>query len=237
MKSTGEHTPKNFMIEGAIFDCDGTLLDSLDSWRGLEVVLSQEARVQVTPEERALFTTFTIPEVARYFHEQYGLLRSVDAVIGFIDDYMMDYYAHRAHVIPGVLPFLEACASADVSMCVASSSAQKYLQAGLKNAGIAEYFSHVFSVEDLGSSKREPLIFNHAQQVLGTDRATTWGIDDSFYALETLKKAAFPTIALYDQLSDEVRSQAEELCEFAVSRLDELVICDNALALRFNEQA
>ena len=65
MKSTGEHTPKNFVIEGAIFDCDGTLLDSLDSWRGLEGVLSQEAHVQVTPEERALFTTFTIPEVAR----------------------------------------------------------------------------------------------------------------------------------------------------------------------------
>ena len=226
MKNYNEH-----IIKGAIFDCDGTLLDSLNSWRGLEGVLSDAARVQVTPEERALFTTFTIPEVACYFHEHYGLLHSVDAVIDFIDDYMMDYYAHRANVIPGVLPFLEACAQADVSMCVASSSAQRYLRAGLKSAGIAEYFPHVFSVEDIGSTKREPLIFEHAQEALGTARDTTWGIDDSLYALETLNIAGFPSIAICGEDSNAALSEAEKTCEFAVARLDELVIRNSVLAL------
>ena len=67
-----------------------------------------------------------------------------DAVIRFIDDYMMEYYSHQAQALPGVVSFLETCASADVRMCVVSSSAQRYLQAGLKSAGIADYFSHIF---------------------------------------------------------------------------------------------
>ena len=75
-----------FAITGAIFDCDGTLLDSLNAWRGLEDELSHAVQVRVTPEEHARFATFTIPEVARYFHEQYGLLSSSDAVVSYIDD-------------------------------------------------------------------------------------------------------------------------------------------------------
>ena len=48
---------KGNRITGAIFDCDGTLLDSLNAWQGLEGELSQAVRVKVTPEERAQFAT------------------------------------------------------------------------------------------------------------------------------------------------------------------------------------
>lgn len=94
---------KGNRITGAIFDCDGTLLDSLNAWQGLEGELSQAVRVKVTPEERAQFATFTIPEVARYFHEHFGLFSNSDAVIRFIDDYMMEYYSHQAQALPGVV--------------------------------------------------------------------------------------------------------------------------------------
>lgn len=213
---------RELTMTGAIFDCDGTLLDSLNAWRGLENLLSETVRTQATAEERAKFATFTIPEVAQYFHEVYGLGASAADVIRMIDDYMMDYYAHRAKALPGVLPFLEACSSADVKMCVASSSAQKYLQAGLKCAGIDQYFLHVFSVDDVDASKREPLIFFKAQEVLGTDRATTWGIDDSAYALVTLRDAGFPTIGIYNKAFGVKRESIAPVCDVVVAQLDEL---------------
>lgn len=223
------NSQNEFAITGAIFDCDGTLLDSLNAWRGLEDELSRAVQVQVTPEEHARFATFTILEVARYFHEQYGLLSSSDAVVSYIDDYMMDYYAHQAQAIPGAVPFLEACAKANVRMCVVSSSAQKYLQAGLKNAGITEYFSHIFSVEDLNATKREPLIFEHAQAALGTQRSTTWGVDDSLYALETLTAAGFPAIGIGGQDANATVAEAQAVCPVVVTRLDELSVQDGKL--------
>lgn len=222
-------TSKPSLITGAIFDCDGTLLDSLDTWRGLEGMLAKMVNVTVTPEERKLFTTFTIPEVAHYFHEHYGLGKSDEQVIGIIDDYMMDYYGGKAKALPGVLPFLEVCASAGVKMCVASSSSQRYLRAGLAHAGIAEYFTDVFSVDDVGAPKREPVIFNVALAALGTNRASTWGIDDSLYALETLQKAQFPAIGVYNEAGGVARDAVEEVSDVAVARLDELAVSNGIL--------
>ncbi len=226
---SGTSASPNWRITGAMIDCDGTLIDSIDAWRGIEEMLAHLVGVDVSPEERALFTTFTIPEVSRYFHERYALANSTKEVIGIIDDYMMDYYACQSCLLPGVEAFLESCASAGVKMCVVSSSPQVYLQAGLKHCGIEEYFSHIVSVEDLDTSKREARIFNHASSLLGTDKDTTWGVDDSLYVLETLKRAAYPSIGLYGEKAGVSRHDAVDLATVAVARLDELYVKDATL--------
>ena len=59
-------------------------------------MLAHEAGVEVSTEERALFTTFTIPEVATYFHEVYALGKNVSAVQDLINEYMMNYYHNEA---------------------------------------------------------------------------------------------------------------------------------------------
>ena len=37
---------------GVIFDCDGTLIDSMDAWRDLEGELGRRAGVELTSEDR-----------------------------------------------------------------------------------------------------------------------------------------------------------------------------------------
>lgn len=218
-------------ITGAIFDCDGTLLDSLDAWRGLEVMLADEAGIVVTREERATFVSYTIVEVARHFHERHGLGATVDAVVALIDDYMMSYY-ERAAVLPGVVGLLEECARANVRMAVASSSAHSYLEAGLSSAGIRGYFDAVFSVNDVGAPKREPLIFNRARQALGTRAATTWGFDDAVYAIETLGRAGFPTVGIYGGEDGASREEMACAATLAVGSLEGVTVREGMLALR-----
>lgn len=216
-------------FKGAIFDCDGTLLDSLGAWRGLEGKLEKLAHTKITPEQRALFATFTIAEVAQYVHENFGVGASNADVVAIMDEYMMDYYAHKATIIPGVLPFLEDCARAGVRMCVVSSSAQAYLRAGLASCGIDQYFSDIISVEDFDTTKREPLVFEKAQDVLGTSRAETWGIDDSLYALETLERAGFPAIGVCNEINGVPFEEIKRASQVAVERLDELTVKDGKL--------
>lgn len=218
-------------ITGAIFDCDGTLLDSLDAWRGLEAMLASEAGIVVTLEERAAFVSYTIPEVARHFHERHGLGATVEAVVALIDDYMMAYY-ERAAVLPGVTALLEQCAAANVRMAVASSSAHAYLEAGLRAAGIRGYFDAVFSVNDVGAPKREPLIFERACQALGTQTATTWGLDDAVYAVETLARAGFPTVGIYGGEDGASRDDMARVATIAVGSLEGLTVRKGVLTLR-----
>ncbi|MDO5335721.1 MAG: HAD family hydrolase [Coriobacteriia bacterium] len=184
-------------FEGAIFDCDGTLLDSLPAWQGLEGYLCSLCDGRVTREDRALLTTFTIPETARWFHESFGLGKNVSQVVGLMDEYLVEQYA-CAQLLPGVAEFLEECARAGVKMSVASSSSPAYLESGLRASGIRDYFSAVYSVEQFGTTKREPHIYDRARETLGTPKQATWGFEDSQYAAETLKRAGYRVVGIYD---------------------------------------
>ncbi len=219
------------LIKGAIFDCDGTLLDSLDAWRGLEGVLARQAGVQVKPEERKLFSTFTIPEVAHYFHVNYGLGASDGEVVGFIDEYMMAYY-RSASLLPGASQLLESCAAAGVPMCVVSSSCAKYLEAGLSSSGVRGFFQAVVSVEDLGTTKREPTAFDHARELLGTERGCTWGFEDSLYAMDTLRNAGFPVLGLYSDANGVSKAEAEAHADIAVPSLEGITVREGRLSRR-----
>lgn len=185
-------------LSGAILDFDGTLVDSLDAWRGLEASLAAEAGVIVPPEDRAKFTTFTLDEIAHFFHHNYGLGESVAAVRTKIDEHMVDFLTHSSRVLPGVEAFLEECKQRGVKLAIASSSPQLYLQTALNATNLAPYFSAIVSVEDVGHSKREPHIYHHARELIGTPKESTWGFDDSLYAIQTLKDAGYPTVGIFD---------------------------------------
>ena len=46
---------------GVIFDCDGTLLDSMDVWREVEDELARRAGATLTDADKDELTTLNIP--------------------------------------------------------------------------------------------------------------------------------------------------------------------------------
>lgn len=209
-------------LTGAILDFDGTLVDSLDGWRSLEGALAKEAHVVVTPEDRAQLTTFTLDETASWFHDQFGLGKDAAAVRAMMDDYMVDFLTHSASVLPGVERFLEDCKHHGVELSVASSSPQLYLQASLQATGLLPYFSAVLSVEDVGHSKREAHIFDHARELMATPKQSTWGFDDSRYALSVLKQAGYPTVGIFDPHEGATFEEWQEEADIVIRSFEEL---------------
>ena len=64
-----------------IFDCDGTLLDSMRVWREAETELARRANVTLSAADTDALTAMTIPECGAFFHERFGLGASGDEVI------------------------------------------------------------------------------------------------------------------------------------------------------------
>ena len=72
---------KNMDIEGAIFDVDGTLLDSMGYWEHLgdEYLLSRQLQ---PPENLAdLLASMTLLEAAKYFKDRYGIQDEAEEMI------------------------------------------------------------------------------------------------------------------------------------------------------------
>lgn len=183
---------------GVVFDCDGTLLDSMDVWREVEADLAHRAGVVLSAADTDELTTLTIPECGLFFHDRFNLGESGSDVVNMIDQLMLDYYHTRAQARPGALSFVQELCEHGVRVSVASSSPQPYLQAGLARCGFAHYLDAIVSVDDVGKSKREPAVFDRARTCMGTPLETTWGVEDSVYAVQTLRNAGYRTLGIYD---------------------------------------
>ena len=210
---------------GVMFDCDGTLIDSMVAWRGLEDEMAGRVGIELSRADKDAITAFTIPECAAFFHER-GLGASVDEVIGLMDDYMLAFYRERAVPRPGSLDFVRGLHEAGARLCITSSSPQRYLQAGMERCGFAPYLHAIVSVDDVGASKREPAVWNHACELLGTPRATTWGVEDSVYAVHTLTGAGYPTLGIYDCDLSGTKEQLAAACTHTIDTFEDFTAED-----------
>ena len=207
---------------GVIFDCDGTLIDSMDAWRDLEGELGRRAGVELTSEDRQTLCTLNIPESAQYFHGRFGLGASGDEVVGMMDEIMLDFYGNRAVARPGALAFIDGLARHGVVMSVASSSPKSYLEAGLACAGIAPYLAAVVSVEDVHSNKRNPKVYDHTRDLMETSTPLTWGFEDAIYAVRTLARAGYGTVGVYDHDLSGTWGQLSAEADLAIRSFEDL---------------
>lgn len=183
---------------GIVFDCDGVLLDSMGFWHALDDRLAARVGVGFTKADRDFMTAATLPESARYMHERYGIGGSTEDVVRIIRDEMLAFYADEVEPKPGAVALVKGLAERGVPMAVASSTSPELLRVGLERAGFARYMRAIVSVEDVGSSKREPLVYDTARASFGLPRERTWGVEDALYAVRTLAGAGYHTLAVYD---------------------------------------
>ena len=107
---------------GVIFDCDGTLVDSMGAWHEVDRTLAAEAGITLTEADAEAITTMSLPEASAYLHEQCGLGESNEAVLEMIFDRMRAFYANEVEARPGALAFVQALHERGVPMAVASST-------------------------------------------------------------------------------------------------------------------
>lgn len=191
------------MIRGAIFDVDGTLLDSLSIWDTVAEDYLRSLGIEPRENLAETFKTFSLEQSAEYFRSVYGVKQSVKEIMDGIDAMMETFYRQTAPLKPGVAEFLRALAQNGVKMAVATATDRHLIEAALTRCGVRAYFTDIFTCTSVGKSKNEPDIYRAAREALGTKKEDTWVFEDAYHAAKTAADDGFPVAALFDASEDE----------------------------------
>ena len=76
----------------ALFDMDGTLIDSMDRWISIIGEFMDRNKIIITDELISNINTLNLEETIHFLIKNYGLKRSYQESIDDLDKMMMDYY-------------------------------------------------------------------------------------------------------------------------------------------------
>lgn len=192
-------------MKAAIFDMDGTLVDSLILWDVLWEEFGQrylgDKTFRPTYEDNKKSHTLTLKDAMELIHCNYGLGESGQELLDLAIEIVNDFYANRVELKPGVKEFLEHCKANGVKMCIASASASKQIEIAMTHCGVKDYFLKIFSCNDIGKGKEEPDIYLLTAEFMGESLSETWVFEDSLTAIETAAKIGMPTVGIYEKFN------------------------------------
>lgn len=190
-------------IKAAIFDMDGTLVNSLTFWEyawpkfGAKY-LGKEDFYPSAEDDKAI-RTMTMVGCWEHMVKQYGFPKSAKELASETNDLCEKYYMEVVDVKEGTLEFLEYLKSKGIRMCVASATAKYLVEKVVKRFGLDKYMETVISCADIGKGKDCPDVFIAAAKYLGAEISETCVFEDSALAVKTAKTAGFKTVGIYDK--------------------------------------
>jgi len=187
-------------MSGAIFDCDGTIVDSMGMWRTVFDVMCERYGVASDPAFFGGIETLSLRDECRALHDEKHVGTSADDLYEEICAYVTDKYEHEIPTLPGCEAFLRTMHEAGIPMAVASSTPAREVRRALEAHGLGDCFDVVVSTEDVGGRDKEyPDVYLEALRRLGTSRETTWVFEDAPFGVRTSKRAGFHVVAIFNE--------------------------------------
>ena len=211
-------------IRGAIFDVDGTLLDSMFIWDTIGETYLRSIGYQPKENLNETFKNMSLHQAARYYQTEYGVTQSIDEIMDGVNAMLERYYRFEVPLKPGAAELLERLRQDGVKLCIATATDRHLVEAALDRCGVLSCFGEIFTCNEVGHGKDEPDIFEAALRFLGTRREETLVVDDALYAVRTAKEAGFPVAAVYDsheKAQDQIRMLADVYLE-ELTQLDKI---------------
>lgn len=208
------------MPKAFIFDCDGTILDSMGAWIEASPRLLAEYGIETKPEDFAQFEHLPIEEECAAYHRVWGIGENGAEIAERLLAMMREAYATRVGVRVGVREFLDEVRAAGIPMAIATSTERETIIAGLKAHGLLDYFASVTTTVESGVGKDQPDVYNLAlsrvaeQFDLGeVDHKDVWVFEDALFGLLSSGAAGYRRVGIHDPLGrftvDDVRDNSE----------------------------
>ncbi len=211
-------------MTAAIFDMDGTLLDSMGCWLRIVPDFLREQKISLAQRELLKMRHMGLLDAARFMSQECGVTMSAQEMCHTWDRMMANYYQTEVKPKPFVPEYLQYLKDRGIRMAVATLTPHAMAEPALERHGLHLYFDYILTTQDVGGvPKSEPDLFLEAARRLSAEPADCVVFEDSFYAIKAAVGAGFPTYGIADFHAASQEEAIRSLCKRYIKSFAELL--------------
>lgn len=189
-------------IKAAIFDLDGTIVDSMYVWAKVDNDFLANRGIEVTQEYTNAVKTMFFETAAKYTIDTYHLTESVEQVIEIWLNMARREYEFNVKPKANICKYLDFLKKQGIKIGMATSSNPYLTEPVLKNNDMIKYFNEICYTSQVGKSKEFPDIYLYTAKKLKVSPSECVVFEDIIEGVCGAKKAGMKTVAVYDKMSE-----------------------------------
>ena len=209
-------------IKAAIFDADGTLLDSMGQWNLVPYKYVKSLGEADDENIAEKLFTMTISEAAEFIIDEYELSVTVEEAVEGMDAIIREFYKNDVKLKDGAGELLEFFKSRGIPMVIGTSTDRDCIEVGLERTGISAYFDRIYTSTEVGKSKEKPDLFIQAMEFMESSPDETIVFEDGLYSLRTAAALGMKTVGVFDEVSLSNQKELKELADLYVDEGENL---------------
>ncbi len=210
----------------AVFDLDGTLLDTQKYWDKYErEVLGRRFGIDMFNDENGNYIPFSgLKAMFDRAMKLTGKTISLEEVIDELYDLMRNVYSGGdIETMPKALEFLKALKADGVKTAIATATDIDVCRPALERMGLLPFLDELVCTKDVGKNKYHPDVFDKAMALIGGNKEETMVFEDSLYAANTLKANGFRYTIIKEEGSLCCADKLKDGCENYIESYGELL--------------
>lgn len=188
------------MIQGIIFDLDGTLIDSEPLWKEAEIAVYATQGLHLSVEDCRKTTGLPSLEAVKFWYDKIEEpSKEVGLLSQEISQQVIKLIKEKGELKPGVFGLLEFLKTKHIPLGIASASSMANIKAVLDKFNLSGYFNLIYSGDFEVHGKPHPGVYISACEKLKINPLYSIAIEDSFNGILAGKSARMKVVALLDE--------------------------------------
>ena len=210
-------------IEGAVFDLDGTLLDSSWVWEKVDEKFLGDRGFQVPDDYVDEISPLGAERAAVYTIERFGLNEDKDDIVREWIEMAKKEYATEVVCKPYAKEFLEELHKLNIKMAVATSSDRELFMKTLEREGILKYFQKIVTVDEVERGKGYPDIYEEAARRIKVNPHKCLVFEDILAGVTGASLGEFNVGAVFDEKSKHNWEKIKSISKYSINDYKELL--------------
>ena len=200
-------------FKAAIFDLDGTLIDSTGIWAQIDVDFLAKRGLEVPEDYIQSISDKSFLQTAEYTIQRFGFSDTPQELMEEWHQMAIDAYRSKIGLKPYAREYLLALRDRGIPLAIATASSPELYEPVLEHNGIRSLFSAIVTTDQVQRGKGFPDVFLLAAHKLGVSPKDCIAFEDILPGIRGILAAGMTAYGIYDPYSAHQRQEIQALAK------------------------